>query len=460
MPTVTPIGIIIAPFLLPALLSRRWALYTVVLSIPFKTLDMFIAVSHHFTLPEVAVLILVVHQVVAVLQCQRLSIDRVTAHGYLVGYALLGMVSVIYLFVRPANVLVHPYNITSGFGAFELVPLAFSRESITQLLLRWFFIGCIAVIAYTLNRRYIRIIMRWIVVSAILVGIFGLVYQLSFILGDGSIADFFRTLGFRRFRDSPRFIGMLPRMYSVTGEPGDTASYILYALALASTLALARPKNPVFTRRQATAASAVLLVLLGLTTGTTGYGGLVVFLVVLGVATLMFDDLSVNLTGRVFPSGAALGVTSLAAVAVILNVEIGSIIAYHAGKLQLQSASGSLRFQYLLHTLEIVTARPLLGLGVGSHNPTSLFGTVLAETGVLGLVLFGAFHVRTFRDAAAQGNDSPEWQCLGVALAVAGTTLFVTNLLARSSSALLFPWYWFSLALPLAHVAESFRTAK
>lgn len=457
MPTVTPIGVVIMPFLLLALLSRRLAFYTVALSIPFKTLDVFVAVSHHFTLPEVAVVILIAHQFVAVLRHRRLSVGRVTTYGYLAGFALLGMVSVAYLFVRPADVSVHPYNVTSGFGAFELVPLAFSIDNVTQLLLRWFFVGSIAVIAYTLDRRSIRVVTRWVVVSTVLVGVLGLVYQLSFVFGDGSVADFFRMLGFRRFRDSPRFVGPLPRMYSVTGEPGETASYILYALALVSTFALSRPKNAVFTRREAIVASAVLSVLLGLTTGTTGYGGLVVFLGVLGVATLAFDDLPTRRTVGVFTSAVVLGIAALAAVAVILNVDVGSMVAYHAGKLQLQSASGSIRFRYLLHTLEIVTARPLLGLGVGSHNPTSLFGTVLVETGVLGLTLFVAFHARTFRDAAARADDRPERRSLGIALAVAGGTLFLTNLLARSSSSLLFPWYWFSIALPLAHVAESFR---
>lgn len=455
----TPIGLAVLPLLGLAIARRRWALYVLIFSIPLKTLDVTIAVSHPFDLPELALLVVCGHFAIGVWNRRRVTVHRSTTVAYAFAFSVVAVISVLYLAVRPANVLVHPYNISSGFGAFELVPLSFSSVNITQLFLRWFAVGGFVILASMLSPPDVRFITRWVVVSAIVVGLFGVVYQVN-ILVNGGLADVLHLVGFRRFPSSPTVVGPLPRMYSVTGEPGTTASYLLYALAITATLALSSLDNNVMKRSKAVVSTAILSVLLVLTTGTTGYGGFGVFLGILVGSTALIDLLPGRRTIGVIATGACVAVVGTLSVALLSGLDIFAILAYQVGKLTLQEASGSLRIQYLRYTFELFTARPVLGLGVGSHRTTSLFGTILVETGLVGLVVFVAYHVRTFKECAmVESLPDPE-RPLAVALSVAGMTLFLTLLVSRSASALQLPWYWFALALPMVYTAGSVEPSR
>lgn len=449
----TPIGLAVLPLLGLALVRRRWAAYVLVISIPLKTLDVVVVPSHPFDLPELALLLVCGHFAVDLWTRRELTLGRSTTVAYAFGFCFVALLSVLYLAVRPATVLVHPYNASSGFGAFELARLSLSSSNATQLILRWFVVGGTIVLAWTLTRADVRLVTRWIVVSAIGVGAVGVAYQASVLAGVG-FAEAFHVAGFRRFPASPTLVGPLPRMYSFTGEPGATASYLLYALAIAATLALSGSANEVLSQGEAIGATAVLFVLLVLTTGTTGYGGFAVFVTVLLGATALVETLPSGRVVGVLVVGACLAVVGTLSVLVLSGADVSSIIAYQAGKLTLQEASGSLRIRYLRYAFELFTARPFFGLGVGSHQTTSLLGTVLVETGLVGLALFVAYHVRAFRDCAMLDRRSVAGRPLAVALGVGGTTLFLTLLVARSASALQLPWYWFGFALPMAYVAR------
>lgn len=451
---VTLLGLAVLPLLGAALLQRRWAVYLLAFAIPLKTLDVAVAASHPFDLPELALLVVCGHFAVGVWKRRGLRLDRSTTATYAFAFTFIALLSVLYLAVRPANVLVHPYDVSSGFGAFELSRVSLTSTNLTQLLLRWFVVGGVVIVASTVTPSDVRVVTRWVVLSAVLVGLFGVAYQVSIVV-DAGLADTLHLLGFRRFPASPSVVGPLPRMYSFTGEPGATASYLLYALAIATTLALSNGFNSVFRRGEAAVAAAVLFILLVLTTGTTGYGGLAVFVAILLGTTPLVGALPSRRVLWVFAAGLGVSVVGVVALVVFSGIDVYSIVAYQLGKLTLQEASGSLRAQYLRYAFELLSARPLLGLGVGAHQTTSLFGTILVETGLVGIALFVGYHVRTFRDCAMLETNSASDRPLAVALAVSGVTLFLTLLVARSASALQLPWYWFGVALPMAYVGHA-----
>lgn len=440
-------------------MHRRWAVYLLVFSIPLKTIDVAIAASHPFDLPELALLVVCVHFAVGVWNRRNFQLGNSTIVTYAFAFSVVALLSVLYLAVHPANILVHPYNINSGFGAFELAPLSFSSTNVTQLFLRWFVVGGIVVLASMLTRADVRLITRWIVVSAVVVGLFGVVYQVS-ILTNVGLADTLHVLGFRRFPSPPTFVGPLPRMYSFTGEPGATASFILYALAIAITFVMSDSNNGVLRRREAIAVAVVLFVLLVLTTGTTGYGGLGILVGVTIGATALVETVSRRRILSIIAAGGCVALVGAISLAAFSGLNVSAIIAYQVGKLTLQEASGSLRIRYLQYAFELFHARPILGLGVGSHQTTSLFGTILVETGLAGLALFVAYHVQAFRDCVTLDRHNETDRTLAVALAVGGTTVFLTLLFTRSASALQLPWYWFSVALPLAYVSAATTDSK
>ncbi|WP_276299020.1 hypothetical protein [Halorussus lipolyticus] len=453
---VTLLGLAVLPLLGAALLRRRWAVYLLALAIPLKTLDVAVAASHPFDLPELALLVVCGHFAVGVWNRRSLRLDRSTTVAYAFAFAVVALLTVLSLAVRPANVLVHPYDVATGFGAFELARLSFTSTNVTQLFLRWFVVGGAVVLALTMTRREVRVVTRWVVLSAVLVGLFGVAYQASVLL-DAGLADALHLLGFRRFPASPSVVGPLPRMYSFTGEPGATASYLLYALAIVTPLALSNRANDVFRRGEAVVAGVVLFVLLVLTTGTTGYGGFAVFVAVLVGTTLVVETVPTRRVLALSVAGVVVSVVGGVALLVVSGVDVTSMLAYQLGKLTFSEGSGSLRVQYLRYAFELVSVRPLLGLGVGTHQTTSLFGTILVETGVVGLALFVGYHLRAFRDCAMLETDSASDRPLAVALAVGGLTLFLTLLVARSASALQLPWYWFAVALPLAYTGSAVR---
>lgn len=459
MADFTILGLVLLPVLLFTALRFRWILSVFILSVPWKTAVLVTSIGHQFTLPEVALLILLLHI------CWRLLTEQVQLPIHPTGFALLAFasvatISVVSLLIQPPVELYgRPYNTATGYGAFTLVKISFSSNSLTQLALRWFFVGAtvgLGIIFATYNRAA-SWVLRVTVFNALLVGIFGILYQLSILIGFGAFPEALQAVGFVRFPLSPSTLGPLPRMFSITGEPGSTAHFLLLALAITAVTALS-DDDGVFEKSTAFVLSLVLLGLIVLTTGTTGYGGLIVFSFVLLVTAIFADSVSLESVLISLTSVLALGLVGIVGLTLGTNVEILDIVSTQVQKLLFSAQSGSLRAQYISHSLSLWVERPWFGTGVGTQNGTSFLASALAETGTLGgAALVGAI-VLAYRSGVT--NSSAVDDSSAVAIAVAAATIGSVGLVARSSAVSLFPWLWLTLSLSYVNLHRSLNASR
>jgi len=133
-----------------------------------------------------------------------------------------------------------------------------------------------------------------------------------------------------------------------------------------------------------------------------------------------------------------------------------SFVTYHVSKLSLVANSGSTRFCYGQNLLGIVQARPALGVGVGLHTAPLMFVTIVAESGMLGLITFQGFCQHDIRANGGSDSFEPGWEStVGISLLTGGITLVTTQLFTQPIGSLQQPWFWVALAMPLACVDTS-----
>lgn len=447
---VTPAAYVVLPLAAVALLRRRWTLAFLVATAPFFSLTVVTAFSHEFHPGEIVLIGLIGRQIGSWLHKQRVILHAKDTFKWLILFGIVSILSVMYAAIHPTEVPVHPYNI-GAFGAFVFEPLTFSTDNVTQLVLRLFFVVGVFSIADAIEDEVeIRRLLRWLVMTGVLVGIIGVAYQLS-ILVDLRVAGPLRWIGFQRFVTTPQQLGPLPRMYSLPGEPGFTGDYLLYTLAIAGTGFLATERDEFFTRREMIIIPTILVISLLLSTGTTAYGGILILSVVLSAVTVSFVQLNTTRFKRILAAGVAAIPLGLSVDAILLDWTVLQLIGYEIQKLTFSTASGSIRLRYMVRTLDIIQTRPLLGAGVGSHHVPSMLFTIAAETGLIGLIVFAALHITLYRHCGWLAyQNHPRYGTLALLLFVAGVTLILTNLIAKSIATLLLPWYWFSIAFPLA----------
>lgn len=194
-----------------------------------------------------------------------------------------------------------------------------------------------------------------------------------------------------------------------------------------------------------------LAVAILLSTGTTAYGGLVILGFILISGAFVFKKLRTPAFKSVLASGMAIIPAGFVLDPILFSGTLRGLLWYEIQKLTFSAGSGNIRLQYMTRTLDVIEARPLLGVGVGSHHVPSLLLTLAAEAGLVGLAIFIALHLTLYHRCGwlASRGQAP-YDALALPLFIGGTTLILTNLVAKSVATLLYPWYWFSLAFPLA----------
>lgn len=457
MASIEPAAIVVLPLVVVAAMRRRWAFLLVVGSVPFFGLEVFVAVSHRFRLPELAILVFIGHYAVAWIRRERVDLRNATPVLLLWGFVGVSTVSVVALALHPPEVPVHPY--VGTFQSRRFVDLSISSKNVTQLLLRGLFVAAVTVLAVHLDERRIREAVRGVVLGAAFVGVVGVGYQVA-VMGNATfVPETLRAFGFARFVDDPGMLGPIPRMYSTVGEPGFTADYLLYGFAIATTLAVVPGPDWAFRRWELFVLSPLLGGALLSSTGTTGYGGLVILASAFVAFLALFPDVRPRHFRWYVVTACVGGVLAVGVLFAILGPTLVDLVVVQVEKMTFQARSGTIRRFYILRSIVVFRARPIIGVGVGSHHAPSYLFTLLAETGIVGTTALIGAHLWAYRQCMGLVDAAPRVRRPAVALAIAGNTLLATNLVAKSISSLLMPWYWFGLALPIAVIANRRRSA-
>jgi hypothetical protein len=444
----------LGPIVVASVYRRSWALVCLLVSVPFTALELFYAVSHSFSFPEVALMALLVSQLLHVWREQELLVPMSPPVYLLVGFVIVCSISVMHLLVDPLDAMTHTYN-TGSLDAFVLDPIGFSVTNVTQLLLRVFAIGAIVGLATVLTHYDVQRVLRVLIVCSLLIGVFGVLYQVTQKIDVNGIWELANAFGLDIQEKSGGILGFLPRMWTPIGEPGHTASYFLYLFSLTATLSFL-PETRVASRKRLRIATAALFAVLLLSTSATAYGGLLVFGAVFLAATVVSRRIAtrsvVAVCGTLLLSTLLLG----GVIGVVASLDVIALLEPQLAKLQFKTGSGTLRLRYIEMAFDLFPQRPLFGAGVGSYYGASLLGTLLAEIGVIGFAAFVLAHVSAYWECLRASRDRIDGQgSVAIALVVSSVVLLGSSLLAKSISTLMFPWFWLSLALPIALSLQS-----
>jgi hypothetical protein len=248
-------------------------------------------------------------------------------------------------------------------------------------------------------------------------------------------------------------LGPLPRMFSLTGEPGFTGPYFLTILGLTATLSISGRHLSTLTFRSSLLLLGILSLAVVLTGSTKAYVGVFTFM----AAILVIPRLG---PGRVFERSparlvtygvgvmVALLITASVVAPLVLNVSfIDYLTATHLAKLQ-GGAGAPVRLQSAEYSLEVFMQSPILGVGYGSHRTGALLTSMLTNVGLIGTVAFLGFNWVLFSRALFVYRKSADGTLAAIALAmmISLATVLPILLAAASILTLLFGWYWIVLA--------------
>lgn len=440
-------AVIFLPLAVIASRKQRWALIFFLASLPLFDVTAFFAVSHPFTVPELGIFAISISVLKDLRRGSTVSFNDPLPVIAGVAFLSISALSIVLLVVRPASIQVNPYGFTPDDFMLQAVSISFSN--ISQLLLRVFFVISVFLLALTIDSDNLEFVTRAVILGGIFAGTVGVIYQLFALLQSDLFIKFLYWFGRTGRLEGMGTLGPLPRMASVSGEPGHTAQYMLYAFAVSATL-LATGSYNVFSRGTLRTVLGVLSGLLLMSTSGTAYGGLIVFTGVMSVGAIVHSEIKIRRLARSIGPYVVLMSCLVIVLAVLDVVPIVDIVTQQFRKLTFRSGSGTIRARYFRLTADVLSVRPFFGLGTGSYYSTSLIGTIVGETGIFGLTAFLVLCLGCTRPALSHTRRHRTHQHLGFALTIGVTTLVLTSLVAKSITTLLSPWFWVALGLPLS----------
>jgi hypothetical protein len=323
-------------------------------------------------------------------------------------------------------------------------PLRFSTFNLTQLAYPVFgLLLFYSVSRYITSVGEVAVVLRTIVWSALVVAVSQVAYGVLFTIGAGSTAtalltNFTGDIGF----SAPISIGGvadLYRSYSLAGEPGDTGQMYVLALSVIAPFALLKnSRYSVF--RYPGRLSTLFLFLIVLNGSTTAFLGLFILF-----ATSIITLLSISSVKFVSTRNNLLKVSAfvlVSAFVVFLAYQLVPQrwgIGYHLGKLLGYSGGDlTIRWKVVNYTIyNVFYSSPFIGVGYGSHL-SSVFGPwLLANTGIVGFVIFYLLVYRCFASPLKwlSIDGGGRWPLIPVAVSLSVATYFILIIAGKSAGA-------------------------
>lgn len=356
--------------------------------------------------------------------------------------------------IYSGKILIAPMDV--NYTDYKLETLKFTKRNITQILypLTNFIIFIAISSSITTTAKLISSI-KAVFYSFFAILSTGVFYQTCLGLGKFGFATQFFSLftGTNELRTLEIQFG-LPRMYSLAGEPGYSASFFIATLGI--TLFMSNIKSWGYTIKSTlTTKYCYPLNILAciLTGGTTGFLGLTLFIPLKSLITKKFH-LTIN------PKSILL-TTSFTILIVLLifkfnaDETFGGIIEYHTSKITATAdkGSGQVRANTMIEGFRVFTESPLLGSGYGSHRTTALLTSLLSNVGLIGTITFLWFVLYILSKSLIEAkNKNLFHKQIALTLATSYLAFLATCMVGKSLVTLLFPWTWTTLAILCANI--------
>lgn len=297
---------------------------------------------------------------------------------------------------------------TDSFNLDRAQPYEFRRENITQityLTLNALFVFVIAHQGAKLGTEALRSCFQTGMVAAIVISAFVCLWQMASFYAGVPFADafFFSNAGYAKASGQALF-GIL-RVNGLFSEPSALAYFYIAFLCFCWSNLQATP-----TMRWSLLTFTCVAMMI-LSTSTTA------FLLLAAFALMSLPDVW-RLASRSFPGGGGLTVTGLTAMAVLLvSLVAGAVMLlqyrYEVDQIftsmvleKQDTSSFEQRTGVDRMALDIFVETYGLGIGLGSHKPSSLGMTILSNLGAVGSILFLAMIVSAVWPLAWSGRSS------------------------------------------------------
>jgi hypothetical protein len=327
--------------------------------------------------------------------------------------------------------------------------LSFQLSNITQLIYPYFQgILFVVIAAYLNNESKILKTSRLLIKSSFLVLITGSVYLLFGTIGNTNFLkgiDFVIT-GVENFRllANGGILG-LPRMSSWAGEPGYTSFLFLAILGLLVGQVITK-NYVIFNKKQTIWAIVLFVIGTIITTGTTGYIGLIILFLLACVGRLGLNNVATKAKLR----GFFIPLIGIFLFVIFLKLFAGfSFLEYfvkqHLDKITELSGSGLVRYEITQNSIQHFLLSPILGIGYGSERSLALSTFLLGNTGLLGFLSFmfwGLSLLKKMWNILKNKFATHKQKTLAIGFFISFGTMFILMQFAKSESSLLFQYFW------------------
>ncbi len=398
---ISPFGYFLIPIgTLLFIIGRKYLFWTFIISLAFfNTSILYIdSISFFLRTPFFFMTLLIIRKSMDICVSGHTQIYKSKENIYLFLFIFIAGLSLIMPLYIDGNIMTFPYG--GGLYPIRIEPLYFTLTNITQYIYLIFGALSFLILGSELNSlERIKKVFKVSIFLGILVILVGLSNMLLRVFGyTGTSENIFYLLGASDISFRNKYVLGIPQMYSITGEPGYIASYLLFIFGMVAIPIMLRKKSlliknwtvPIFT---------FIFVGLMATLSTKAYMGIIILLI-----SLLF--MSLHLFKPAYYFKHAIRIIFLIFIAIIFiyflfdtifRVSFVDVIYKTLiSKLMLESGSGALRWFYIVENFKQFLQYPLLGLGIGSTRSTSLIMGLLANLGILGTIFFLLFNGHLF----------------------------------------------------------------
>ncbi|MFW6008412.1 MAG: O-antigen ligase family protein [archaeon] len=456
---ITPLGFLLIPLgIILLFFKTKFLLYAIVITSVFFNTSI---INSPFLMERIQpvyyfLMLLIIKRLFLLIKNNKILIYQKIEYSLLIFFVFVSFISLLMPLLLQNEIRVLGFD-QSSFGAINKlpykeisIPLQLRRTNFTQLLyllfvsLSYFFINL-----EIKDKNEIIKITNLYIYSGVFITLQGLFYQFAVMTNKYSLYDYINYFLKGEFIpfNGKMMTNSIPRMYTIVGEPGYTASFLLLPIIILFV--------DIFTHSKSSSIKKYILFFLLLTglffsSSTTGYLGLFVLFisyVLLNLIKLYNKYNIINLLNLIKFSAIIFVVIII--FSILIKNPINYLIFNHLDKLKLQSGSGMVRFLHAKTSFDIFLKSPILGVGYGSHRSPSAIMTLLANTGLIGTTLFILFNVCSIRKALILkkyiNNNFLKNNLYSFGLVA--LVYLILMIFAKSISFILFLFYWINLAL-------------
>lgn len=451
---ISPIGYLLVTLgIILFTLKRKYLFYTTLFFIPFWNSSVLYidAITFDLRIPMFFMALLILKKALDTLTTGETGLRKNKENFFLFIFLVFTGISVLMPILVGGEIDVYP--ISGHFYPIpEKIPLNFGLMNVTQFLYIVFAVLSFYVLVGEINsQKRMHKALDIIIILGVLVSITGIGYQALRLLNFDSIpVHFYSFLGGHDLSFQGKFLfGKIPSMYSISGEPGWTAFFLSFPFAIVGTR-LAFNKIEAVSRREKVAFVIMAFGLL-LSTSTTAYLGMLIYVVSLGFL-IMLKTKPAPFVGKLLKS-AVLGIVFLIVLFPVFSFAFNYpffdfILNTQVAKLTLEHGSGPVRFHYIMENLKIFSQYPILGVGIGSNKSTAMMPALLSNTGLMGTIPFLLFNFYIFRKAFGYYLKAKDIDMvISSSLISAFITLFALMFIAKSIGTLYTTHYWLIMAM-------------